>query len=204
MQYLPQPQYFAELLQDDTLEIDGFENFVKQSYRNRCRILTANGIDSLTVPVSGVGKKILAKDIKIDHSQKWLTRHCRAIQSAYGKAPFYEYYADDLFTIIKKQHKFLFDLSNDLLTQCLEFLQLSVALNFTTGYSDFKNMPENDLRSKINPKKNPNDINTYNQVAYQQVFGNDFVDNLSVIDLVFCQGPQAGAIIESGIVKKRQ
>lgn len=200
LQYLPQPQYFALLMQEPNIEIDNHEFFVKQSYRNRCQILTANGVDDLSVPVLGAGKKILIKDIKIDNSQKWLNRHWRAIQSAYGKAPFFEYYADDLRAVFDKKHEFLFDLSHELLTQCLEFLGFNIELKFTKKYHDLENHPENDLRSKLNPKSNANLIKSYNQVNYQQVFGNKFVNNLSVIDLIFCEGPEAGRQIKSSII----
>ena len=201
LQYLPQPEYFALLIQEPDIKIDKYENFVKQTFRNRCQILTANGIDDLTIPILGAGKKILAKDIKIDYSQKWLNRHWRAIQSAYGKAPFFEYYADELRIIFDKRHEYLFDLSNDLLTQCLDFLGFEIDINFTNEYQDLKNRPKNDFRSVISPKSNTNLSIPYNQINYQQVFGNKFVNNLSVIDLIFCEGPEAGRVIKSSIIE---
>lgn len=186
-------------MEEPDLVIDRNENFVKQSYRNRCQILSANGVDSLTVPVIGANKKKCVKDVEIDYSQKWLHQHQRAIQSAYGSAPFYEYYADELWEIYSRNHKYLFDLSSDLLTQCLAFLQLDIQPKFSSTYSDLKNRPENDLRSKITPKANLGVVDTYKQQTYQQVFGNNFVDNLSVIDLIFCEGPQAKKLIKSGM-----
>ena len=201
LQYLPRPEYFALLIQEPDIEIDKHEYFVKQTFRNRCQILTANGVDDLTIPVLGSGKKILAKDIKIDHSQKWLNRHWRAIQSAYGKAPFFEYYADELRIIYDRKHEYLFDLSYELLTQCLDFLGFEIDVSFTYGYEDLKNQPENDLRSVISPKSNSNLSIPYNQINYQQVFGNNFVNNLSVIDLIFCEGPEAGRVIKSSIIE---
>ncbi len=199
LQYLPQPKYIALLLQEQELEIDLHEHYVKQSYRNRCCILTSGGVDVLSVPVLDGSKKITIKDIRIDYSQKWLNRHWRAIQSAYGKAPFFEFYADDIKSIYARKPKFLFDLSLELLTQCLKFLDFTIDLKFTSTYLNLHNLPENDFRSKINPKSNLPFFNSYKQVVYQQVFGSKFVDNLSVIDLIFCEGPQAGEIIKSGI-----
>ena len=201
LQYLPRPEYFALLIQESDIEIDKHEYFVKQTFRNRCQILTANGVDDLTIPVLGSGKKILAKDIKIDHSQKWLNRHWRAIQSAYGKAPFFEYYADELRIIYDRKHEYLFDLSYEILTQCLDFLGFEIDVSFTHEYEDLKNQPENDFRSVISPKSNSNLSIPYNQINYQQVFGNNFVNNLSVIDLIFCEGPEAGRVIKSSIIE---
>ena len=199
LQYLPQIQYIALLMEEADLVIDRNEHFVKQTYRNRCKILSANGVDALTVPVIGAKKKIFVKDIEIDYSQKWFHQHQRAIQSAYGRAPFYEYYADELWKIYNRNHKYLFDLSSELLTQCLDFLQLDIQPKFSDTYYNLKNTPENDFRSKITPKANLKVRDTYNQQNYQQVFGNNFVDNLSVIDLIFCEGPQAKKLIKSGL-----
>lgn len=200
LQYLPQPAYLARYLLHDDLLIDGHEHYVKQTYRNRCRILTANGIDVLSVPVHGSGKKILSKDITIDHSQKWFNRHWRAIQSAYGRAPYFEYYQEGFFKIFQKKQKFLFDLSIELLTQCLENLHFDITLQTTNQYYDLAKQPENDLRGIIKPNSTRNEDFSYTQKPYQQVFGSNFVDQLSVLDLIFCEGPQAGDNLKSGII----
>ena len=197
LQYLPRPAYIAQWLVHPNLVIDCYEHYVKQSCRNRCQILTANGLDQLSIPVRGSGKKIITRDIKIDHLQKWLNRHWRAIKSAYGRAPYFEYYADDYEAIFNKKHKFLIDLSTEMLTQCLENLQIDINLNFTNEYPD---APEIDLRDKISLKSTDSNEILYNQIPYQQVFGSNFVDNLSVIDLIFCEGPQAGDLLKSGII----
>ena len=204
LQYLPQPLYFAILLKESQLKVDLYEHYVKQSFRNRCDILSGNGVDTLSVPVIGGNKKTITKDIQIDYSQKWLNRHWRAIQSAYGKAPFFEFYADEVNLIYEKKYKFLHDLSFHLLTQCLDFLKFDIEISFTTSYAACDKYPENDFRSKINPKANPIFYKSYKQVAYQQVFGSKFVNNLSVIDLIFCEGPNAGQILKSGIDKGTQ
>lgn len=200
LQYLPQPVYFALLISNQQLYIDKYEHFVKQTYRNRCRILTANGIDELTIPVLNASSKVPVKDIKIDNSQKWVNRHWRAIQSAYGKAPFFEFYGPELKNTFYKNHKYLFDLSMELLTQCLDFLKLKKDIKFTDKYYSLMDSPQNDLRSNISPKKNRILPFTYKQMTYQHVFGNKFVENLSIIDLIFCEGPRAGDILKSGII----
>ena len=199
LQYLPQPAYIAQFLLHNELFVDGYEHYVKQTYRNRCRILSANGVDELSVPVHGSGKRIASKDIRIDHSQKWLNRHWRAIQSAYGRAPYFEYYAEDYLRIYEKEHTFLFDFSLELLTQCLENLHFDLKLRTTEQYFDLTDRPQNDLRGIISPNSASQKGVSYKQVSYQQVFGNNFVDNLSILDLIFCTGPQAGDIIKSAI-----
>jgi WbqC-like protein family len=204
LQYLPQPIFFALLLSEKELRIDGYEHYVKQTYRNRCRILTTNGVDELSVPVVKGNKKTLAKDIKLDHPQKWLNKNWRALKTAYGKAPFFEYYEDDIMAVFQRKQVYLFDFNHELLTKCLDFLQFDIKLKFTDQYYDLKDEPQNDFRSKIKPKSNLNINIAYEQVTYQQVFGNEFVGNLSVLDLIFCEGPQAGEIIKSGLIEGTQ
>lgn len=201
LHYLPSAAYIAQLHVYPDLHIDGYEHYVKQTYRNRCTILTANGLDALSVPVVGSGKKIISKDIQIDHQQKWMNRHWRAIQSAYGRAPYFEYYAEEYQAIMQKKHQFLFDLSTEMLTQCLENLQFNIQLRNTTSYVGIVEPPENDLRDRISTKTNAGELNLYKPVPYQQVFGSNFVDNLSILDLIFCEGPRSGDILKAGIIK---
>lgn len=197
LQYLPQPAYIAQFLTNRGLTIDGYEYYVKQTYRNRCAILTANGIDQLSVPVLGSGKKILSKDIKIDYNQKWLNRHWRAIRSAYGRAPYFEYYADGFEIVLGRKHKYLFDLSMEMLTQCLDCLQFDVEINTSNNYIE---NPEKDLRDAISLKSTNSGSISYKQLPYQQVFGSNFVEGMSALDLIFCEGPQAGNLLKSGII----
>lgn len=164
----------------------------------------ANGVDALSVPVVGGSKKTPICDVRIDHNQKWINRHWRAIQSAYGRAPFFEYYAAEFSEILHRKQSFLFDLSLELLTQCLTFLQLDIELIFTEEYESLKNRPEIDFRDIISPKSNQILPVTYTQQIYQQVFGSEFVEHLSILDLLFCEGPQSGLIIKSGIGKGTQ
>src|SRR5688572_27151690 len=92
--YLPSLAYFSALSSAQEMIVEKFEQYEKQTFRNRAKINTVNGLVTLTVPVTAKHGKPLIADIRIDHAQKWLNNHWRTIQSAYGKAPFFEYYAD--------------------------------------------------------------------------------------------------------------
>ncbi len=195
LQYLPNTTYFSLLTKADKIIIEQHENFVKQTYRNRTHILTPSGVDSLSIPLIGSQKKIKIDEIKIDHSQKWANRHWRAIKSAYGKAPFFEYYADYIKQEIYAEHKTLFALNLNLLTLCLRFLQIEETLAFTSSYQKTAENPILDLRSSIHPKKPLTSSLKIEYIPYQQVFGNSFVQNLSILDLLFSEGSNAGSII---------
>lgn len=188
LHYLPCIEYFGILLHAKEVIFEANENYVKQSYRNRCKILTANGIDVLSVPVCGSGKKIKVKDIEIDYNQKWVQRHWRAIASAYGKSPFFEFYADEFQQIYLKKIPLLFDFNMELLKLCLKILQSDVSVAQSKIYQKEPDDEVTDYRSKINPKKADREYNKYRAYQYSQVFGSNFVENLSIIDLIFNEG----------------
>ncbi|MCS6833189.1 MAG: WbqC family protein [Flammeovirgaceae bacterium] len=192
LHYLPCLEYFIVLSKATHVWIEAHETFQKQTYRNRTYILTANKVERLTVPVLESTHHIPIQAVRIDYSQKWRQQHWRAIRSAYGKAPFFLYYADALEEELWKEHATLFDLNYSLLTLCHRLLGLSCQLETTTHYQ--KVAPDNliDLRHKIHPKKQTGILHA---VPYTQVFSNkvscSFVNNLSIIDLLFCEGNYA-------------
>lgn len=130
-------------------------------------------------------------DIKIDYTQKWLNNHWRAIHSAYAKSPFFEFYGDSLHAVLFKHHSFLYDLNHELLTMCLKWLKLPVHLQESLAYEKSVDSCIKDLRNVISVKNKALSDSTSPTKPYTQVFGNAFVSNASLIDLVFCTGPKA-------------
>jgi hypothetical protein len=178
------------------------EHFVKQSYRNRCRILTTAGVQSLVMPITSRHGKVKITDVRLDYTQKWLNNHWRTIQSAYGKAPYFEYYADDLHAVLFRKIIFLYDLNYMLLSMCLDWLKVKVPVRETLIYEKSASGNVFDLRSVLNPKKPDQCYQFYYPQVYNQVFGNTFVDNLSIVDLIFCEGPHAAAILRASSFRK--
>ena len=196
MHYLPCIQYFVYLNSFEKIIIDPNDNYIKQTYRNRCRINGANKIENLIIPVQNVSsQKSLTNEVKIDYQQKWLNSHIRAIKSAYGKAPFFEYYADEIFEIFNKKTERLFDLNRSLLTKCLDIIELKINIEYSEDSSNLDRSGLFDARNEINPKIMIDNHHLFFPVEYFQVFGNNFVGNLSIIDLIFCEGPQAKEIL---------
>ena len=189
--YLPSLEYFSALLPFEKIILEQHEHYVKQSFRNRCYINTAQGPGMLVVPLTEKHGKVLFKDVRIDYSLKWQNNHWRAIQSAYAKAPFFEHYRDELSKLIHLQVSFLFDLDRVLLSFCLRSLGLEKELSETVSYDKEVGPEISDLRSQITPKRPYSGRPFYQPKPYHQVFGNAFAGNLSLIDLLFCEGPQA-------------
>lgn len=193
--YLPSISYFSSLQKSNTIILERHENFVKQSYRNRCYINTSQGRGVLTVPLTEKHGKVLITDIRIDHTQKWLNNHWRAIQTAYGNAPFFEHYSDGLHEVLFKKFIFLYDLNYNLLSLCLKWLHWNKEIIESSAYEVIPAAGAIDLRNSINAKISLESDKYYIQVPYNQVFGNMFVENLSLVDLIFCTGPQANQFI---------
>lgn len=202
IQYLPSVAYFTALYGMDEIIFEKHEHYVKQTYRNRCYINTVHGSRALIVPLTSRHSGVLTRDVRIDYTQKWLNNHWRTITSAYGKAPFFEHYSEDLEQVLFRKYDFLYDLNFNLLTLCLSWLKWGVSVKETLSYK--KEMQEDiyDLRSFITPKNPDNIKRLYMPKPYYQVFGNAFAENLSVVDLMFCNGPEAGRIIEASSVAR--
>ncbi|HLF32782.1 MAG TPA: WbqC family protein [Cyclobacteriaceae bacterium] len=195
LQYMPPLPYFLILMRARQVILDIHEHYVKQSYRNRCRILTPNGTLDLVVPLSKPRQHIPMENIRIDNNQNWARIHWKAIQSAYGKSPWFLHYASPIHDLIMEKNIYLKDLNLKILKYFLEVLGIHTDPVFTEKYD--KTLHENctDLRSAIHPKKTDTGLTFYQPVPYGQNFGVNFVSSLSIIDLVFNEGPESREII---------
>lgn len=197
--YLPCVAWFSQISRFQQVKIDLLDKYRKQTYRNRCRIRGANKVENLIVPIIGRNKE-LTKNVYIDYNQKWVNNHCRAISSAYGKAPFFEYFGEDILKVYQERHEKLFDLNLVIIRKCMEFLGIKTELVMDAEI-EYHEKDAVDLRNLIHPKKKDSLDQYYNPTPYFQVFGDTFVGNLSVIDLLFCEGPASGDILKKSSVR---
>lgn len=187
--YFPPVEYLAYIFGAREILIEKEENYHKQTYRNRCYILSAGGMQSLSVPVySGKIHKTKVKDIRIDYSKRWQQVHLRAIGSSYGSSPFFQYYFGDFESIINGNHEFLLDLNMYLLNLILKILKIKRKIQYTENYISITG-DLNDHRYSITPKQDSGFISK----EYLQVFREKtgFVRGLSIIDLIFNTGPDS-------------
>ena len=198
LHYLPCLDYVSGLMQFEQVWIEAQEHYQKQSYRNRCYVRSANQVDALTVPVLRGTHHPPIRDLRIDNRQDWPMQHWRCLRAAYGKAPFFEYYAPEFEPVYHKNWTFLFDLNQELLTICLNLLGITPRISLTDWYD--KNPPTGrfDARSRVNLRNGPESYIFHCPVPYPQNFGRDFVPNLSIIDLLFCQGSSAKDVLKAG------
>lgn len=198
--YLPSIAYFSKILLYDEIIIDDTEPFGRQSYRNRCYIAAANGRMPLIIPVKRSRSGISIDEIEIDNQTNWQRIHWQSIQSAYGKSAFFEYYAVVLKPFYEKPYTKLFDYNMALLQLLLKLLKVkdkTLLLLSQLDDNEVNNML--NFKDKIHPKADISQTDKhFSAYPYMQVFEdrNGFLANLSVLDLLFCEGPQASEIIQ--------
>ncbi len=199
--YLPPIQYFSKLGAHTNITIENDEHYSKQSYRNRCCILTANGVQSLTIPVlKGNLHKKKVKDVRIDYSKAWQLNHWRTIKTAYNSSPYFEFYMDELHPFYQKKYEFLFDYNLELLHLMTELAGINPSIKFTEKYIHKTSVDQIDYRDTIHPKQRMQQTDLlFKPVPYNQVFTEKFgfVPNLSILDLLFNRGPEAKDILTS-------
>jgi hypothetical protein len=217
LHYHPPAAFFAALLNADGLLLEAHEHYRKQTYRNRCLIRTAQGVQPLTVPVldGNRAEKVSVSAIEIDYRQNWIHRHWRTLQTAYGNSPYFEYYADYLHDIYARKPGRLFDLNLQFLQLLLKCFRLPLPVHLTSEYQAHypaqPSAPNTSLSSSqavvadrrdwlapkapsISPKPDTPAVSMLVR-PYPQVFGPGFEPGLSVLDLLFSQGPAAGRFL---------
>lgn len=189
--YFPPISYMQKWSKTLNVIIESQEHFQKKSYRNRCEIVGANGIQTLSVPIEKKEKAII-KDTKIAYHEDWQKNHFKAIESAYRSGPYYEYIIDDFIPIFTKKHAFLFDLNLEIISIINQYLKIDCQINQTKEFS--LDIYSNDYRQSYNTQ-NKTEIT---KVKYKQIFEEKlgFFPDVSVLDLIFNTGPDAELVIK--------
>ncbi|MGB0896216.1 MAG: WbqC family protein [Flavobacteriaceae bacterium] len=194
--YFPTVAHFIAIANAKTVIFEAADNFQKQTYRNRMYIYGANGKLLLNIPVkhNKNKQKTPYKSIEIENVENWQNQHWRSIVSAYKSSPFFEYYEDDFKDLFTSPQNSLYKLNIEIFKRLLECIELDINLQYTTT---FETTPTDsvDLRHLANAKKE----NTLTTEPYTQVFGDKFgyLNNLSVLDLLFNEGPNTLNYLES-------
>ena len=193
--YLPNTQYFSKLLTYENIILEIHDTYQKQSYRNRATILGANGKLDLVIPVKRPqGNNTETRNILIDYDMPWQQTHWKAIVSAYKSSPFFDIFEPELKPFFRKKEKYLLDWNLILLNALLEMTSTKITFTTSTDFIMSPSSDQNDFRDKIHPKKRMQAPDTsYKPAPYFQVFNDKFgyVPNLSFIDILFNEGPQA-------------
>ena len=197
--YFGPVQWYQKLNRYDHCMLEQYDSYQKQTYRNRCIIAAANGVQALTVPVScdsvAVTDKCLVKDVRISDHNQWRRIHWNALQSAYNESPFFDYYADDIHPFFEQRYDFLVDFNEAIRQKVCELIDIHPDVEYTSSFlppPSTLHPPLNDFRDVIHAK-HPKDDPDFEPRPYWQVFRHKhgFLPNLSILDLLFCMGPEA-------------
>lgn len=201
--YLPPIHYFARLYAAQTVYLEGYDHYVKQTYRNRCIIAGPDGPLALTLPIVHDKTKghTATRDIRLSNHGDWRHQHTIALTSAYESSPFFDYYAPDILPLYEKPWERLMDFNTALLHTLLDLLDLHPDIRLTEGYADATVLQAEDLRERIRPKLSPALDAHYRPQEYYQVFRErtGFQAHLSIVDLLFNMGPETRLVLRDSI-----
>ncbi len=190
--YLPSMAYFKLIEEYDTVYLDLQSKFIKQTYRNRCLVLLSNKIGQLVIPIQHRTLGGTLAEVKIDYAENWSAVHWKTIKSAYGKSPYFEHYAPYFERVYANPPEYLVDFLLSQMKLCFKFLGWKKELILV---KDTKELPTVvHLKNKVHSKKSKFE---FSSETYHQSFGETFVSNLSLVDLVFNLGPEATGIIRA-------
>lgn len=193
--YFPCIAYFVYLEKYKDVTIDLGEHFQKQTYRNRCHIYTSNSLLALSIPVIKRNKTLM-KDVLLDSNDNWKNSHWKAISSAYNSSPFFEFYCDDLKAVFFKDYNNLTSLNFALLKHICNEIGLNLSAKVSNTYAD-SDESTIDTRDILNAKKTFKPSELYPRYIQTFESKHGFISNLSILDLLFHEGPETLNYIKS-------
>jgi hypothetical protein len=200
IQYFPSIIFFKISYNFEYIVFEQYESYQKMSFRNRCQIMGSQGMVELSIPLlKGRGQKTLMKDVRIDNGQNWQVRHWKTIVTSYSRSPWFEFFRDRLAEMYRRQADYLLDWD----LACLEWAMGVLGWPGTTGLTaEYREAyPEVDGVVDWRGRLMPRNRGQWGEdgAQYHQVFGDrtGFIPNLSILDLLFCEGKEAIRYIRS-------
>lgn len=197
--YLPSVSWCAAAWKSDVVHLEACENYQKGSLRNRCYIAGPNGVQRLSIPLAkGKHQQTPVREVRIAYDEPWQRQHWRSIRTAYGNAPFFEHYADELAVFYEHRFEFLFDFNLAILTHVFQkkFGWKGQFVLTEAWVPPAIPVSAADLRQAFSGEQHEWPA-WFHPARYAQVFAErtGFIPNLSVLDLLFCCGKHAGELL---------
>ena len=194
--FFPPISFFKMLKRHKRLHLETIEYYQKATYRNRCYLPSANGIQMLSIPLlKGKNQQLPLKDVKICYEQNWQTQHFKTIKVIYKKSPFFEFYEPELEVLFHQKKEYLIDWNIELLNFILQKINLKIEIERTDSFQSIYQNIEDFRNVFINPFKDNqfnNHLTVYHQVFEEKI---GFQPDMSVIDLLFAEGSNAQLFI---------
>ena len=196
--YFPNIAHFALMYQAEKVVFEAHGNYEKQTFRNRTYILGPNGKQLLSIPVYFTQKKRqLYKDVKISYAEDWQDNHKKSIDAAYKSSPFFEFYEDELLPLFTRKETYLYDYNLMCFEKVCDCLGLSLSISETEGFNKSPKQSY-DFRNVVHVKTSIDSLESYTQVFSSKF---NFEENLSILDLLFNEGPNSISYLEQQKIK---
>jgi WbqC-like protein family len=198
IQYFPSVIFYKISYNFQHIVFEQYESYQKRSFRNRCQIVGAEGVVDLSIPlVRGREQKTLMRDVRVDNRRSWQAQHWKTIVTCYSRSPWFESYRDELEALYRQPADFLMDWDLACLDWTLRVMGMTRTIGLTREYREVYDAEDGvaDWRGRLMPR----DREKWGVARYQQVFGErtGFIPNLSILDLLFCEGKEAIRYIRS-------
>lgn len=195
--YAPPLSYY-KLLSLGPCSVEVHETYQKQTFRNRCRILTPQGVEDLVIPIEqGARQDCPIREVRISSHDHWWTRHLQALKSAYGKSPFFEFYIDDIASLYERgRHSFLFDFNWELMGLLARLIHLPLSVELTDSYQSAPGVPL-DYREAIHPKRLEETFFPFPTYYHRFPIKGAVTSGVSIFDLLFNMGPESILVLSN-------
>ena len=204
LQYFPSIILYTHLNKVSHIVFDSYEPYKKLSFCNRTLIAGSNGVIKLSVPLTqGRHQKGPIKDIRISNKNPWQSQHWKTILSCYNRSPWFEHYRDEFAQLYQKSHEFLIEWNLACFEWSITKLDLPISLGMRQSFGEeYEGANYLDSRNSLSLKN----YKEFKPIVYKQVFeeGTGFLPNLSILDLLFCEGKHASELLKLQIKDQQE
>lgn len=172
------------------------ERSQKMTDRNRYRIGGSNNSILLTVPLlHGRDQAGAINKVRVLNDGRWQVQHWRTLVSVYNRSPYFFHYESTLKALFDTEYEMLYELNMAAIGWVKQQLKLDFKEGFTAGYARDAEPGVTDLRGL---KKLPVPDGRYYQVFEDRI---GFVPGLSILDLLFSEGPASAEWLRRQVIK---
>lgn len=180
--------YYQALVRADEVQFEIHEHFPKQTHRSRMEILGPNGVQKLVIPTQKTGQKRVMKDVRISYAENWQREHWKSLEAAYRNSPFFEHYESEIHDFYTQKTEHLLEFNLEFFEVINKLIKINFNYSLTEGYESLSSVEYRDSAFDL-----------MEPISYMQVFMDrfDFIPNLSILDALFCLGPDTKTLIEN-------